>query len=108
VDIFVSLCLGLYLTLAGFVSPQLALLYALGWALVFGLAGRNHALLMLIQAPIYAWFAWIALTTALPAGLCLVGWLALATLINWSRFAHQVVPGFLHDVGQAMHRPHHS
>ncbi len=105
VDIFVSLCLGLYLVAAGLVSGLFGVVYLFAWALVFRVVGPNHGYLMLVQAPIYAWFIWVALRRSPEAGIWLLGWLAFVLLVNWSRFAHDVVPGFIDDVKNAARPP---
>lgn len=105
IDVFVSLCLGLYLVAAGFVSPLAGVVYLLAWAVVFGIVGPNHGYLMLVQAPIYAFFLWVALRQVPQVGLWLIGWVAFVLLINWSRFAHEVVPGFLDDVRNSARPP---
>jgi hypothetical protein len=106
IDIFVSICLGMYLTLAGFVPLLWAVGYAALWAVIFWLSGRNHALLELVQAPIYAAMIAAALVNAPPSGLMLVGWILLALLINRSRFVHQIVQEFLDDMHDALHWSH--
>jgi phosphatidylglycerophosphate synthase len=108
IDILVSLCLGLYLVAAGFVSGLFGVIYLFAWALVFKVVGRNHGYLMLVQAPIYAWFIWVALRWTPQAGIWLLGWLAFVLLVNWSRFAHEVVPGFLDDVKNVARPPRKS
>jgi phosphatidylglycerophosphate synthase len=104
-DVFVSMCLGLYLVAAGFVSGLFGIIYVLSWALIFRIVGQNHGYLMLVQAPIYAWFIWVALRGTPQAGIWLLGWLAFVLLVNWSRFVHEVVPGFIDDVKNAARPP---
>lgn len=108
VDVIVSLCLGLFLIAAGLVSGLLGIIYLFAWALIFRLVGQNHGYLMLVQAPIYAWFIWVALREAPQAGIWLLGWLAFVLLVNWSRFVHEVVPGFINDVKNAARPPRDS
>ena len=105
VDVFVSLCLGLYLVAAGFVSPLLGVLYLLACAVIFRTVGPNHGYLMLVQAPIYAFFLWVALHQVPQVGLWLLGWVAFILLVNWSRFTREVVPGFLDDVRNSARPP---
>jgi phosphatidylglycerophosphate synthase len=108
VDVLVSLCLGLYLVAAGFASGLFGIIYLFAWALIFRIVGQNHGYLMLVQAPIYAWFIWVTLREAPQAGIWLIGWLAFVLLVNWSRFAHEVVPGFIEDVKNSARRPRDS
>ena len=63
---------------------------------------------MLVQAPIYAWFIWVVLRAAPQAGIWLLGWLAFVLLVNWSRFVHEVAPGFIDDVKNAARPPRDS
>jgi hypothetical protein len=105
-DIFVSICLGMYLVLAGFIALPWVVGYAALWTAIFWLSGLNHALLELVQAPIYAAMIAVALVNALPSGLLLVGWIMLALWINRSRFAHQIVQEFLNDMHDALHWSH--
>lgn len=106
-DILVSLCLGSYLVSAGAINIFLAGVYLSVWLLIFWRAGANHALLMLVQAPIYAMFIWIALTRQPGAGVWLLIWLVLAMALNWPRFRQRVVPGFLEDMTGGKFRPDH-
>lgn len=106
-DVFVSLCLGIYLTLAGYVSLPWALGYAAIWLFILSLAGRSKALLNLVQALIYAAMIVQAWVDALPAGLLLVGWILAALVIKRERLVHQVVPEFLQGIQQAWHSARH-
>jgi hypothetical protein len=95
VDLFVSLCLGIYLAAAGFVSLTFGFLYLLGWTLCLWHFGPDRNLLMLIQAPIYLDFILIALRLVPQSGRWLVLWVLLATAINWRRFTREIVPKFV-------------
>lgn len=108
VDAFVSLCLGLYLVAAGFLSGLVAVVYLLVWVLIFRIVGQNHGYLMLVQAPIYAFFLWVALRQAPQAGIWLLGWVAFVLLVNWTRFTREVVPGFLKDMRNGARPPRQS
>jgi phosphatidylglycerophosphate synthase len=108
VDAFVSLCLGLYMVAAGFVSGRVGVVYLLAWVLIFSIVGQNHGYLMLVQAPIYVYFLWVALRQAPQAGIWLLGLLAFVLLINWSHFIREVVPGFLKDMRNGAHPPRQS
>jgi hypothetical protein len=63
---------------------------------------------MLVQAPIYVYFLWVALRHAPQAGIWLLGLLAFVLLINWSHFIREVVPGFLKDMRNGAHPPRQS
>ena len=71
IDLFVSLCLAIYLLAAGFVSLGFVGVYLSAWALVLWHFGLDRNLLMLLQAPIYLYFIVVALQ-ALPDVLLLV------------------------------------
>lgn len=103
-DVCVSLCVGGHLLLAGWVDGKLALIYLFVWALVFWVAGQNHALLMLVQAPIYGYFIFVALSQAPQTGWWLLAWIAVMLIFNWGRFSTQVVPGFLREMQDAWRR----
>jgi len=95
IDLFVSICLGIYLVAAGFVGSAFGFLYTLGWVLLLWHFGRDKNLLMLIQAPIYLCFILTALDMIPETGRWLVIWVIVATAINWRRFTKQVIPQFL-------------
>jgi len=109
-DIFVSLCLGAFLIGAGFVSLQFAAWYLVAWVFVLWLFKMEYNLLMLIQAPIYFCFLWLAITLAPQSGFWLVLWIMLATAINWRRFSKQIVPRFVHgmqSIWNGFRKPRH-
>jgi hypothetical protein len=95
IDLFVSLCLGIYLIGAGFVDLRSGLWYMLGWMLILWRFGLDRNLLMLLQAPIYLYFILIALRLVPDLGNWLVIWVLVATAINWRRFSHEIVPKFI-------------
>lgn len=95
VDILVSFGLLLYMLSAGFVDLPLLGLYILVFALIFWRWGFHRSLGMLVQAPIYIWFIWVALQNAPAAGVWLIIWILAAMIITWPRFPNEVVPGFL-------------
>ena len=95
VDLFVSLCLGIYLIEAGFVGLTLGFWYLVGWALFLWRFGLDKNLLMLIQAPIYLYFILIALRLYPAGGNWLVLWVLAATAINWRRFTQDIIPRFI-------------
>jgi len=95
VDLFVSLCLGIYLLGAGFVGLTFGFWYLVGWMLLLWRFGLDRNLLMLIQAPIYLYFILTALRLFPESGNWLVYWVLIATAINWRRFSHEIVPKFI-------------
>lgn len=94
-DLFVSLCLGIYMIGAGYVDLKIGLGYLFVWVLLFLLWGMNRNLLMLMQAPIYLTFIITAIQVAPGEGYLLVAWVLVATAINWRRFTRDVVPKFI-------------
>lgn len=95
IDLFVSLCLGIYLIVAEFVGLALGFWYAAGWILVLWRFGLDRNLVMLAQTPIYLYFTLIALQTFPAGGTWLVIWVLTALAINWRRFSRDIVPNFL-------------
>jgi len=98
VDMFVSLGLLIYLLQTGHVSLLAIAVYLLAWLLIFWRWGFVRALGMLMQAPIYGWFIWIAVQKAPLAGWAMVIWIVTAVLLTWPRFPNQVIPGFLDNI----------
>jgi hypothetical protein len=95
IDLFVSICLGIYLLGAGFVGLTFGFWYFLGWTLLLWRFGLDKNLLMLIQAPIYLWLILTALRLVPEMGNWLVIWVLVATAINWRRFTREIVPKFI-------------
>jgi hypothetical protein len=95
VDILVSLGLMFYMLGAGLLDFRLVGLYCLTCGLIF-LHWRFHRSLgMLIQAPIYGWFIWVALQKIPSVGVWLILWILAALIITWPRFPNEIVPEFL-------------
>ena len=95
VDMTVSVGLLVYLVKAGFLNIWLAGGYILVWCLYFWRQGSiPHSSGMLLQAPIYAWFIFVALRDAPQAGWTIVGFLASAIGLTWPYFPKVMVPGF--------------
>jgi phosphatidylglycerophosphate synthase len=95
VDMAVSAGLLVYMIGAGFFSLLNAAFYLVFWAVIFWRFGFQHALGMLIQAPVYGWFIWIAIITPPHVGWWIVAWITTAIVITWPRFPRQVIPGFV-------------
>jgi hypothetical protein len=106
IDLFVSLCLGVYLISTGYVGLAFGSFYLLGWALVFWRFGLDKNLLMLMQAPIYLWFIMTTLRVLPESGLWMVVWVIIATAINWRRFSKDIVPKFISGVGSMLRGRH--
>ncbi len=98
IDLTVSAGLLVYMLAAGYVEWHVAAVYILIWALVFLRWGFARSLGMLIQAPIYAWFIWVAVTEPPFMGWWLVGWIVAAVVLTWPRFPNEVIPGFLSGI----------
>jgi hypothetical protein len=95
VDMLVSFGLLFYLLAAGFVDIRVLLLYSLIGVLIFWRWGFHRSLGMVIQAPIYGWFIWVAIRDQPTVGIWVIVWLIAAVVITWPRFPQQVIPGFL-------------
>ena len=96
VDLFVSICLGLYMLLAGLVSLSVGVWYFIGWVIIFWRFGMmDHNLTMLAQTPIYLYFVVVGLRDHPALGLLMVMWVLTALAILWRRFSQEVVPTFI-------------
>ena len=95
IDLFVSLCLAIYLLSAGLAGFGVAFWYLFGWALILWRFGLDKNLLMLLQAPIYLWFILVAVHLVPELGNWLVIWVLVALAINWRRFSQEIVPKFI-------------
>ena len=99
VDMTVSAGLLAYMVLAGFVNTWLAVVYVFAWLLYFWKhGGIPHSLGMLLQAPIYAWFIWVALRDAPQAGWAIIIFLLSTVALTWPYFPKVMVPGFLNGL----------
>jgi phosphatidylglycerophosphate synthase len=95
VDMTVSVGLLVYLLAAGYVNIWFAGGYILLWVLFFWQQGgflRSYG--MLFQAPIYAWFIWIALRDAPMAGWSILVFLLTVIVATWPYFPKVMVAGF--------------
>lgn len=108
VDMAVSLGLLIYLVISGLIEPAIAGSYLLIWAFFFWRWGVPRSLGMLVQAPIYGWFIWVAVRDARPAGQWLIVWIVAALIITWPRFPREVIPDFLSGMRTIWRRRHHS
>jgi cardiolipin synthase len=93
-DMTVALGVWIYLTLAGFVSPWLAVAYvAAGTAALWHFDSAHLA--WGLQALPYGTMIWTAWQVVPPYGLLLVAWISLVVVATWPRFPRQTVPEFL-------------
>lgn len=99
VDMTVSAGLLVYMVLSGFVNIWLAGAYILLWLLYFWRQGGiPHSQGMLLQAPIYGWFIWVALRDAPQAGWAIIIFLLCTVALTWPYFPKVMVPGFLNGI----------
>jgi phosphatidylglycerophosphate synthase len=94
-DIVVSLGLLIYMLAAGLVNQWLAVTYFIFIMFIYWYAGFPRSLGMLLQAPVYGWFIWVAVRDAPQAGLWLLVWIIAAVIITWPRFPRDIVPDFV-------------
>lgn len=93
-DMIVALGVWVYLTLAGFISPWLAVAYvAIGAAALWHFSSTHLA--WGIQALPYGTMIWTAWRVAPPYGVLLVTWIGLVVIATWPRLPRQTVPEFL-------------
>jgi cardiolipin synthase len=95
VDMAVSGGVLVYMVAADLLDPSVAGIYAVAWGLIFWRWGQGRSLGMLVQAPIYGWFIWVAVRDARSAGQWLIVWIVAAIIVTWPRFPKEVVPDFL-------------
>ncbi|HSG43449.1 MAG TPA: hypothetical protein VLA72_09875 [Anaerolineales bacterium] len=107
VDTFMSLCLGIYLIVTGYVELMIGFWYMIGWTLILWRFGLDKNLLMFAQTPIYLWFIVVALREVPDSGYWLVIWVLIALTINWNRFSKDIVPKFISGIA-SMLRGNHS
>jgi len=106
VDLFMSICLGIYLISAGFVESTFGFWYILGWTLILWRFGLDKNLLMLAQTPIYLWFIVTALRVIPESGTWMVIWVLIALAINWKRFSQDIVPKFISGIASMLRGRH--
>ena len=105
IDLFVSMCLGVYLIGAGFVGTIFGFCYIFFWIIILWRFGLDKNLLMLIQAPIYLYFILTILRFHPELGSALIFWVLAATAINWRRFTRDIVPNFVNGLISTWRRP---
>ena len=102
-DMTVALGVWVYLTLAGFLSPWLAVGYVLVAVAALWRFGSTH-LAWGLQALPYGAMIWTAWRMAPVYGLLLVTWIGLVVVATWPRFPRQTLPGFLNGMRDLWHR----
>jgi hypothetical protein len=95
IDMFVSVCLALYMLFADLVSVSIGVGYFIIWAVLFWRFGMDHNLLMLAQTPIYLYFVLIGLRDYPSLGYLMMFFVLLVLAFHWQRFSQDVVPNFL-------------
>lgn len=102
IDLFVSLCLAIYLIGSGFAGLWVGFWYFLAWILILWRFGLDRNLIMLLQTPIYLWFIIIAVRLIPGVGIWLVVWVLVALTMNWRRFSGDIVPKFIRGIGDLL------
>jgi hypothetical protein len=104
IDMAVSCGLLIYMVTTGLIDPTLAGIYALAWALIFWRWGVIRSLGMLVQAPIYGYFIWVAVSEVQSAGQWLIAWVIAALVITWPRFPRTIIPDFFDGLDALRHK----
>ena len=102
-DMVVALGVWVYLALAGFLSPWLAVGYLLVAVAALWRFGSTH-LAWGLQALPYGAMIWTSWRMAPVYGLLLVAWIGLVVVATWPRFPRQALPGFLNGMRDLWHR----
>ena len=95
IDLFVCVCLAIYLLSAGLVGFAAGVSYILVSALALRRFGLDKSLLMPLQSPVYLWFIINVMRLHPELGNWLLILLLLALMINWRRFSDDMVPKFI-------------
>lgn len=95
VDMTVSVGLLIYMLQSGFVLPIYGAVYFLALGLTFWRVGIPRSLGMLVQAPIYFRFIWVAMSNAPDPGYWLLVFIIGVNVVTWPRFPEQVIPEFI-------------
>jgi len=105
VDMTVSLGLLIYMILSGFVTPAVGLIYIVILGLYFLRFGIPRSMGMLVQAPVYIFFIWVAMREMPDPGYWLLVYPVVIAIITWPRFPREVIPGFLEGMKNVFERP---
>ena len=91
----VSVGLLIYMIQSDFVIPLIGIFYLLALGFTFWRVGIPRSLGMLIQAPIYFRFIWIAMSNTPDPGYWLLVFIIGINVVTWPRFPEQVIPEFI-------------
>ena len=95
VDVLVSIGLLFYMLGAGFVDLLVLGIFFFLCGLIIWNYGFQRSLGMLIQAPIYGWFIWVAVHETPSVGVWLILWVLAVLILTWPRFPNEVILDFL-------------
>jgi phosphatidylglycerophosphate synthase len=104
VDIVVSLGLLIFLLTSGLVNQWLAVTYFIFVISIYWYVGFPRSFGMLIQAPVYGWFIWVALRDASQVGKWMLVWIVAAVVTTWPRFPKEIVPDFVGGIRALVER----
>lgn len=107
-DLGFSVALLLYLALAGYLSPYLAVLHAGFWIVLFGSQiTSSNTLAVLFQAPIYLAVVLAAVLHNVELIAWIAIWVGVMLAFAGKRFFHERVPAFFQDLlDRLLHRRH--
>ncbi len=95
VDMTVSVGLLIYMLQSGFAAPFYGTVYLLALCLMFWRVGVPRSMGMLVQAPIYFRFIWVAMSNTPDPGYWLLVFIVGIIVVTWPRFPEQVIPDFI-------------
>ena len=104
IDMLISTSLGVYLVASGLLSWQVSAVYFVIWILYFVLAGLNHSMGVLYQAPIYAWFIYVAFREVPQVSLWMIAWVFAALIVTWPKLPKVIIPKFFGGLKQLLTR----
>ncbi|MGD2251770.1 MAG: hypothetical protein PVF70_02525 [Anaerolineales bacterium] len=93
-DMLICITTLIYMLMSGFIILPVAAVYLLVWALIFWRWGVTVALGDLFMSPIYAWLLVVVFRETVSTRWWLLAFLLIGTILNWTRFAKQLVPKF--------------
>jgi cardiolipin synthase len=91
--------------LSGYLTPAVGLIYIIILGLYFLRFGAPRSVGMLVQAPIYGFFIWVAMREMPDPGYWLLVYPVVIAIITWPRFPREVIPGFLDGMRNVFERP---
>jgi phosphatidylglycerophosphate synthase len=98
IDMLFTTSLLAYLVGAEFVPWQVGVIYLLFWIAYFWVRGLKHALGMIYQGPIYAWFLYVAVRDAPKVSIWIGVWMVVALIVTWPKIPKVVIPDFINDL----------